>query len=266
MVAFDKAIRWWKFAQPYRARFGLVAGTRVANAIANADYRLVPGTEVKVFVPEWQAPLVIRAGTSDADVIRQVVVQRELEIKFDEAPRRIVDAGANIGVSVRVFAAMWPQADILAIELDAGNADLLRRNSAPYKRVVTRHGGLWGRKGWVSVQNPAADKWSFAAIEQLVPDATAVPSFTVEDLLNEAAWDTVDLLKMDIEGGEIEVFGTADRWIHRCRRIVVELHDRYVPGCREAMERALNPADWHLSKHREYVVAERRKWPHSGMK
>jgi FkbM family methyltransferase len=228
--------------------------------MADASYRLAHGTEVPVSIPEWRAPLVIRAGTSDADVFRQVVVQRDLEIPLSFRPRRIVDAGANIGISARVFAERWPEARIVAIELEAANVALLARNSASYPQVTVRHGGLWHGRGWVGVRNPGADAWMFAAIEQAADIPGAIPSFGVDDLLDDAGWDTVDLLKMDIEGGEIAVLNASARWIQRCRCIAVELHDRYAPGCREALERALDPGLWQVSRHGEYVVAERRVW------
>jgi hypothetical protein len=103
---------------------------------------MAPGSEVTVSIPEWRAPLLIRARTSDPDVFRQVVVRRELELEFDVVPQRIINAGANIGISVCILAERWPEARILANELEAGNFDLLVRNSAPYARVTVKHGGL----------------------------------------------------------------------------------------------------------------------------
>ena len=47
----------------------------------------------------------------------------------------------------------------------------------------------------------------------------------------------IDLLKVDIEGAEKEVFGTCD-WIGSVRCLVIELHDRFKPGCREAVSSA----------------------------
>ena len=197
-----------------------------------------------------RAPLSIRAQTSDAEVFRQVVVGRELEFEFDVAPCRIIDAGANIGIGVRVFAERWPQASIIAIELEAANFGLLERNSSPYPLVTVKHGGLWSKKGHLVLVNPDADAWAFAAAESSRGAAGTIPSFGVEDLLDEAGWDTCDLLKLDIEGGEIAVFDASHRWIDRCRRIAVELHDRFTPGCREAMNRAIRRSMERLTARR----------------
>jgi hypothetical protein len=63
----------------------------------------------------------------------------------------------------------------------------------------------------------------------------------------------IDLLKIDVEGAECEIFETSQNWIERVRTICIELHDRLRPGCREAYERAttgfpkrwrVGPVDW----------------------
>ena len=229
--------------------------------MADAGYRQPPGTEVAVSIPEWRAPLVVRARGSDPEAFRQVVVNRELEFPVTPAPRTILDAGANIGISVRVFAERWPDARIVAIELEAENAALLRRNCAAYSKVAVREGGLWSGKGWLRLVDSAADAWAFSAAEQPYGGEGAIPSYGVADLLDDAGWDTVDLLKLDIEGAEIPVLRSADRWLHRCRRIVVELHDRFAPGCTEALHAALSGGEWTTRPHGEYMVAERKRWP-----
>jgi FkbM family methyltransferase len=229
--------------------------------MADAGYRQPPGTEVSVSTPEWRVPLVIRAQTSDPDIFRQVVVNRELEFAVTPAPRRILDAGANIGISVRVFAERWPEARIVAIELEAENAALLLRNCGPYPNVTVRRGGLWSGNGWLRLLDSTVGAAGFSAVEQPSQAAGAIPSFGVADLLDDAGWDTVDLLKLDIEGGEIPVFRSADRWLHRCRRIAVELHDRFAPGCNEAMHAALSSAEWTIRPYGEYMLAERKRWP-----
>lgn len=48
----------------------------------------------------------------------------------------------------------------------------------------------------------------------------------------------VDLLKMDIEGSEKEVFEDSDRWIEKVGVIAIELHEEIRPGCKLAMSRA----------------------------
>ena len=43
--------------------------------------------------------------------------------------------------------------------------------------------------------------------------------------------DGIDLLKIDIEGAEREVFEDTSAWIGRVRSLIVELHEHFKPGC-----------------------------------
>jgi Methyltransferase FkbM domain len=53
----------------------------------------------------------------------------------------------------------------------------------------------------------------------------------------EAGIDSVDLLKVDIEGAEKEVFESCP-WISKVRVLAIELHDRVRIGCSLAVKTA----------------------------
>ena len=59
-------------------------------------------------------------------------------------------------------------------------------------------------------------------------------------ILREFNISTVDILKVDIEGAEAQVFGPGcEEWLGRVRSLVVEVHDRMYPGCSAVVEGAL---------------------------
>jgi hypothetical protein len=60
----------------------------------------------------------------------------------------------------------------------------------------------------------------------------------ISSLIRDFGIDHIDLLKIDIEGAEKEVFEACD-WQDRLDSIVIELHDRYTPGCSEVVNSAL---------------------------
>ena len=41
----------------------------------------------------------------------------------------------------------------------------------------------------------------------------------------------IDILKIDIEGAEKEVFSDTSAWIEKVDSIIIELHERMKPGC-----------------------------------
>ena len=49
---------------------------------------------------------------------------------------------------------------------------------------------------------------------------------------------TVDLVKVDIEGAEVELF-QSPTWVDRVRSLVIETHDHLRPGCTAAAETAM---------------------------
>jgi hypothetical protein len=58
-------------------------------------------------------------------------------------------------------------------------------------------------------------------------------------LFEEMHVEAADVVKMDIEGAEKEVFETGD-WLKKVRCLMIELHDRYRPGCSEAVNSAMH--------------------------
>jgi len=74
-----------------------------------------------------------------------------------------------------------------------------------------------------------------------------------------AGVERVDILKVDIEGAEIEVFETAASWIQHVGVIIVELHDRLRDGCEAAVMRATT--DFQIRRRQgEYMVLGRKGW------
>ena len=65
-----------------------------------------------------------------------------------------------------------------------------------------------------------------------------IDSMTIEDILQLANADKINILKLDIEGSEKEIFSNSDNWINKVDMIIIELHDRFKPGCKEAFESA----------------------------
>ena len=226
-------------SRPLRQRFGFVAGWRLALAFRQ-DYKLAPGTPFAVPLPGLPHPVFLRAGSTDRDVFRQVWLDQELDIRMRKSPTTIVDAGAHIGLASLKFASLYPEAQIVALEIDPTNVSLLRRNTAPYPRINVLHKALWRAAGHVKIENPEDDAWAFRAREVQSSDPAAIEATGIAQLLGDLGVDRIDLLKLDIEGAEIEVFTNGQEdWIDRVGIIVVELHDRFRPGCEQAVRSAI---------------------------
>jgi hypothetical protein len=67
-----------------------------------------------------------------------------------------------------------------------------------------------------------------------------VEGVTLSWIMDTYQIDFVDILKLDIEGSEREVFQDSDAWINKVGVIAVELHERIKVGCRRAFYNATN--------------------------
>ena len=183
-------------------------------------------------------PIRIRVQTSDVIVLRQVLFSHEYEPPVKVVPSVIVDAGANIGVTSVFYANRYPRARIFAIEPEISNFEMLVKNVAAYKTVIPIHGALWGKATSVAVRGVQEfSHWGVRVSEE--PSAVSAPAFTISDLMSQHHIDFIDILKLDIEGAELEVFETSDPWIAKVGMLAVETHDRFKPGCSRAFERVV---------------------------
>lgn len=192
------------------------------------------------------APVYVRVPSSDLKVFEQVVLRREYMLPVERQPKFIVDAGANIGLASVLFAMQFPHARILALEPEKNNFDLLVRNVAPYPNVMPVRGALWSETADLDVIDPGFGNWGFQVGAHSggngvsgVPEQV-VHAFTVETILRDFDVEKIDVLKIDIEGSELEIFQTANRWIDKVDSMVIELHERMRPGCNRAFYNATN--------------------------
>jgi Methyltransferase FkbM domain len=59
--------------------------------------------------------------------------------------------------------------------------------------------------------------------------------------MKERNWDTIDILKLDIEGAEKKVFESGyEQWLPKVKVLIVELHDRMRSGCSETVFKAVS--------------------------
>jgi FkbM family methyltransferase len=190
------------------------------------------------------SPVTFRTGTSDWACYRQVIVSHEYDFPYPATARTIIDAGAYVGFSAIYFAKKYPDAVILAIEPDAENFALLQRNTRAFPQITTIHAAVWGETKQLSVVDAGGREWGFQTVDTTPPRRRSpVPALAMATLLETYGIERVDILKVDIEGAERQVFARADGWIDRVGSIVIELHDRFAPGCSEVVRSAVRSFD-----------------------
>jgi FkbM family methyltransferase len=197
--------------------------------------RDAPPREISLFLRALNRQVTIRPGTTDLRCFNKIFLRDEYQIPFETNPQLIVDAGANIGLASLYFAEKFPQAQIIAIEPESSNYELLLRNCSGMPNVTPLHAALWNRDTSLQIANPNAEKWAFA-VEASLNGASLIKALTIPQILALSGHDTIDILKLDIEGAEHALFSDGcEEWLPRVKMIIIELHDRYKPGTSRAV-------------------------------
>ncbi len=196
---------------------------------------------VRVKVPDIAHPVRLRIGTTDISTYKQVLVHRQYEFDKPEAPRFIIDAGANIGLSAVYFANRFPQAKIVAIEPEDSNYRMLCENVRLYPQVKPLRAALWRKNEDLFLFDSGHGNHGFQVGDNEAGSCSgvgSVPGLTIDSIMRDAGEKKVDLLKIDIEGAEREVMEKSGGWIDSVGVLMIELHDDIKPGCSMAFYEA----------------------------
>ncbi|MBH0200290.1 MAG: FkbM family methyltransferase [Nitrospira sp.] len=234
----------------YMQMFGTFEGARI---YVGAKYGR---QELRLNVPGLRSHLVLRGGTSDRPTFQKVFFEHEYDVDLGFQPRLIVDGGANVGYASVYFAHRFPEALVLAVEPDPGNFRLLTSNTEAYQNIRRFNYALWPRQAFLKIENPSGNQDSFRVAEVTEKAVHTIPAISIPDLLKQTGAESIDLLKLDIEGAEKELFEdeAAAGWISRIGALIVELHDRFKPGCSTAVERALTGQPFRRSQKGESLL------------
>lgn len=194
--------------------------------------------------------LVVRENTPDLNVARNCLERGEFDWCRDligirnETSGFIIDAGGYIGTAAIAFSRMYPDWRIVVLEPSPENYEVLVENVRTFPNIVPLNVALKARSDAAELRDRGTGEWGYTTVENpkdvsLCAHVQRVEGVTVEQIRKKYQIQTIDLLKLDIEGGEKEVLESSDSWLPGVRVLVAELHDRIVDGCREAFDKAV---------------------------
>lgn len=134
---------------------------------------------------------------------------------------RIIDGGANIGLSSIYFARKYPAAVITAFEPDPTVAATLKKNLKLQNitNVEARLEALWSCDAELAFDVEGADG---GRIAEASPKSIQVQAVNMGNLLNEP----VDFLKLDVEGSELEILKSCRGKLRMVEKAFIEYHSR----------------------------------------
>lgn len=171
-----------------------------------------------------------RWNRCDLYAIHEVYVTGEYDLPGLDRPGTFVDLGANVGI-----ASNWVRfrgGRVLAVvEPSDENLDVLRRNVDPATTVF--HAVVGAADGEVifdrgpgatngrAIQNPEDVEAGAVTVR--------VPQVGIDTLMSRLPeTGPIDLVKIDIEGGERDLFSREPAWLDRCRQVIIELHPQLI--------------------------------------
>jgi hypothetical protein len=79
----------------------------------------------------------------------------------------------------------------------------------------------------------------------------------VDDLMIQHNYQSIEILKMDIEGSEKDLFDhNTDKWLSRIKFLIIELHDTMRPGASMSLFKALSPYNYSTSISGENLIIQ----------
>jgi FkbM family methyltransferase len=149
-----------------------------------------------------------------------------------------VDLGANIGMTSLWLASRYDIKEVFCVEPDKSNCEVLRKNltanKIPHQILESAVGSADGTARFRS--NDASN------LGRIDKEGSEVPLISMETILSRKLdGNMIDLLKIDIEGGEQELLSNGDLgWLRSVREIIIEFHPDCVdyPGLTSLLQKA----------------------------
>ena len=139
----------------------------------------------------------------------------------------IIDAGANIGASSIYFLNVWNGAYVVSIEPEKFNYSLLRLNTVG-RSILALEGAIGSENGEMYLSDPGHGDVGFRVSDS---GDYKVVVYSVDEVIAIGKKNGAEpfICKIDIEGGESELFSKNTAWMDEFALIMIELHDWMLP-------------------------------------
>jgi FkbM family methyltransferase len=176
----------------------------------------------------------LRESGSDMLTFIEVIKEQVYKDVVSLVPRceAIVDLGANIGLASLYFASHYSACRIFAVEPNPSTYALLTSNLAPLieaDRCQTLNAAVWRRATDLgAAESVKTNHYSAFKTTEVVGKSSEggpkISGLPMSRILLQSGFQKVDLLKVDIEGAEVELFQDELSWLTNVRAIAIEFH------------------------------------------
>lgn len=155
--------------------------------------------------------------------VEEIFIQEVYRFTAPTTAPRIIDAGANVGLSVLYFKKLYPEAHIIAFEPDQAIFKLLEQNISIRKLndVELKNAAVWTEDGFLTFYSEGSLAGS---TEVDIMKANEKQTVKAERLRKYLADTRIDFLKMDIEGAENKVVFDIQSELNNVDKLFIEYH------------------------------------------
>jgi FkbM family methyltransferase len=139
----------------------------------------------------------------------------------------LIDCGANIGASSYYFEKKYKKSKLICLEPDKGNFEVLIKNIIS-SDIIKINKAVSSEIEKLKMLRTTEDPRAFSAVTSKDGD---VQSTSINEILSNFSDDKYEpfLIKIDIEGGEKNLFEKNLEWIDKFKIIIIEPHDWMYP-------------------------------------
>jgi len=213
------------------------------------------GELIDIKIKGLSHPIYLRNKFYDTNIFYQIFIREELDFNLKITPKTIIDCGANIGLSSLYFKMKYPLCKIYSIEPELSNFKMLELNTKSYKDIIQINAAVWHDSGEIYIIDNGEGHASFttsnnAGAKNIIGK---IPAITIPELLVSNSIKRINLLKMDIEGSELEIFNKdAIVWLNKIESLAIEIHETFRPGVTKIINNMMD-TDFSKERNGEYT-------------
>ena len=211
------------FYEPLRHIYKMLFNNRYRTySVLESKLRKIPRfTQCTARINGWD--LALPDSASFLFAYREIFLKRIYEFRSPDPAPYIIDLGSNVGLSVLFFKSLYPNSRITALEADPDIYAFLKKNvhGNGFEDVNLLNLAAWHENTKIKFNVEGADGGRVSFEDQ--PDLIEVKAIDTSELLIN---QSVDFLKMDIEGAEDVVLPACQNHLSNVKFIFVEYHSR----------------------------------------
>jgi FkbM family methyltransferase len=208
-----------------------------------------------ILLSKYLHPVRLRNNTTDITVFYQVFLAKSYELNYRIEPKFIIDCGANIGLATVFFKNKFPNAKVIAIEPEDSIFKLLQENTQKYNDVHCVKSGIWDKSANLIIKESNDGNWVFTVEEVDYENESTIAAISITEIMKKYKIDTIDILRIDIEGSEKEVFeNNFEYWLSKTKVLIIELHDGLKAGASKSFFIAITKYNFVMSRKGENLI------------